>query len=160
MVPCPSPYQKREGIFLPCLRWEPHQAPGRKSYKIVGAPPWPVLPGVFNSQTRLHSSAVHQSQSRSTQLGTGSCSGSHHWASAAINQNLTVALSARLSSRRGWMFALCPPISYGSKKSHWVSSLFSFSLVVRTEGLLLNFLHVERERRSQFHLLLRLSHEW
>lgn len=51
----------------------------------------------------------------------------------------------------GQWTALCLPLSYGSKKSCWSSSLSTF-LLVRTEWLLPNRLHAEPETRCPFSL--------
>ena len=124
----PSPCWKHVGIFLQYLLWESSWVPGGKSHNIMGAPLWLGLPGVFNSQSCPHWASSHLWITVQVFYpGTGSHSGFHSWVSGLVSC-LSLYSCVSLQSW-GQRFALCPPLSYGSKMKCWFFSLFTCLLV-------------------------------
>lgn len=124
---------------------------------ILWGPPKLGLPGLFSSLSCPHWASSHRS-------ATGQVFLPCHW----FPQRFCLCLSALVSwgslylpispSWRQW-FALCPYLSYGSKKSYWSFSLFSF-LLVRMEWWLASSLHAERETGSLHHVLGVKVYNW
>lgn len=103
------PCQKHEVIYLWCLLWETSWVPGGKTHKILGAPLWLGLPGMFTSQTCPHWASSNSSMPGQFFLPWHWLHGGFHmWTSA--HSRLWLPLFAYLSLWSwGQQFPLCPP---------------------------------------------------
>lgn len=116
------------------LLWETGWTPGGKSLNIGGAPLWLGTLIAFNSQSYPHWASSNLSITFQLFL-------SWYWflqwflplSLCPGKPGLPVVAYLSLQSW-GPQFALCLPLSYGSYKSCWFYSLFSFSLVLGWSG--------------------------
>ena len=121
----PSPWKKPEGLFLRYLH-ENLVEFLEINLTVLWGPPVTGSPGGFNSGSSPHWASSNSSMTGQVFLPWySSCSNFLLWVSALKSHDDLYALSLQTW---GQQFALCPPLSYGSKKSCWFFSVFSFYL--------------------------------
>lgn len=145
----PSPAGSTRALFSN-MNWKIWLSSWRQISQYCGGPPNRVcLDYLALWVVPSEPPAIGQWQVRFSCLVTGSHRGSASVSALVSWGSLYLPISP---SWRQW-FAVCPYLSYGSKKSYWSFSLFSF-LLVRMEWWLASSLHAEWETGSLHHVLV------